>query len=110
MSIDKFPMGVDKRKLSVIYHNIQAAYITFVLSQDYDGISTYLQGFAENAHLRSIADLVVIDAINKFIPDDNRQYNYINDKLEEAVVSLFNEWYEDISCLRSKEVLKTKNR
>lgn len=91
VSIDKFPMGVDKRKLSVIYHNIKATYITFVLSQDYDGISTYLQGFAENAHLRSIADLVVIDAINKFIPDDNRQYNYINDKLEEAVVSLFNE-------------------
>lgn len=89
--LDKFPVGVDKKKLVLINHNIQTNYISFVLSQDNDGVALFAQGFAENAQAANIGRVVVIDAVEKFIEDIAKNYEYVAKEYEAAVVEMFNE-------------------
>lgn len=91
VTLEKFPIGVDKKSLSIVRQNIKASYISFVLAQDIDNVSAYLQGFAEIASMKKLGKVVVIDCNSKFIDDTTKEYEYINDNLEQGIVNMFEE-------------------
>ncbi len=90
-TLDKFPMGVDKKTLDLIEFNLSSNYISFVLADDVDKTLSYAQGMAEALTLKNLARTVVIDSTGQFIEDAEKNYTYINSDFENAVVDMFND-------------------
>lgn len=90
-SLNKVPIGVDKKKLDIIYHNVSDNYLSFVLGQDMEAVSPALQGIAEIVSHINSAKTVVIDAAKKFITDESSKYEFHNGEFENTVVDIFNE-------------------
>lgn len=90
-TLDKFPMGVDKKTLDIIEYNLASNYISFVLADEVDKTVPYVQGMAEALTLKSLANTVVFDAVGNFIEDLDKQYRYVGSNFEDAVVDMFND-------------------
>ncbi len=91
ITLDKLPIGVNKKKLSVINHNLRENYLSFILAQDTDSVAPVLQGIAELLADKIDANIVVVDAVNKFVEDNDRKYTYHNNSFNDVVVDIFNE-------------------
>lgn len=91
VSIDKLPIGINKRTLDCVYYNLRDNYVTFVLGQDMDDVSHVLQGFSEVLSERTDIKVVSIDAVNKYHEDAERTYEYHVNDLEAVIVGMFNE-------------------
>ena len=91
VTLDKFPVGINIKSLAPVYHNIMDSFFTFVISQDGEGVSHVLQGIAELMSQRIEAKVIALDAIDKFVYDSEKAYEYHNSNLESVIVDMFNE-------------------
>lgn len=104
VTLERFPVGINKVSLSLVYHNIAESYISLVLSQSVETVSPILQGMAEVISDRIDAQVVVIDSLNRFAEDVKKTFRLYDSNLEEVVVEIFND-----TVARHKE-FKAENR
>ena len=84
------PIGVEKDTLKTSYYDFNKYFATIILSQD-QSKNSFSQGLAEV--ISEVDDeVIVIDANNSFIKDDNKKYRYINksSNFENIAIELFN--------------------
>jgi len=89
-SIKRFPVGVNKYNLNLEYLDFASSFVTLVVAQNVDSTVRFAQGMAEMLTGNVGVHTVVLDADSLFESDANKEYQYINQDVEEAVVSLFN--------------------
>ena len=89
VTVDRIPIGIAKSKLSSEYLQLSSNFITMVAANDVDKTIPFLQGMAEMLSINAGVDTVVLDVNNLFISDEGRKYEYFNQNLEDAVISLF---------------------
>lgn len=91
ITLEEFPVGINKKNLKYIRHNFAQSYITLVLAQNMEQCTMTLAGIAEIMSERTDTDIKVIDALSSFETDDSVKYQYVNGNYEEAVVEMFND-------------------
>ncbi|GKU77583.1 type VII secretion protein EssC [Paenibacillus sp. L3-i20] len=84
------PIGVEKNSLQLANFSFNR-YISLVLSQNNEE-SSFIQGISEIIASYSESKLIVIDADGLFEPDEQKQYEYMQDEkqLDHMVLELFN--------------------
>ena len=89
ITLSRFPVGIETSKLNPEYLPFASNFITLVAASDVDKTIPFLQGMTEMLSVNVGVTTIVLDASSLFFPDENRQYEYFNQNLEDAVISLF---------------------
>ena len=88
--IKDVPVGIEKNTLKTKYQDFNSSFISLISAQSISE-NTFAQGLAE-VMSECNEEVIVIDAINSFVEDNNKKYRYINNSsdFESIAVELFN--------------------
>jgi S-DNA-T family DNA segregation ATPase FtsK/SpoIIIE len=86
---NKLPIGIEKNSLSTCYYDFGASYINLVLSQNNENASL-IQGIAEMIAAKGDWNLIVLDPESKFEQNEAKNYEYIENEMDKAVLDVFN--------------------
>ena len=89
-NIKRLPIGINKYNMNIEYLDLTARFITLLSAVDVNDTAYFVQGLAELLSSNVGMRTVVLDADSCFEPDANREYQYVNQDIEDAVVALFN--------------------
>lgn len=91
VSLEAFPVGVEKASLRMRKLNLQENVITVLTAQDAYSLGSPAQGIAETLTLLEEAEVSVWDGRGVFAADDEAAYHYAAGNFEEKTNALFDE-------------------
>ena len=89
VTLNRLPIGIDRSKLTTEHLQLTSNFITLVAASDVEKTIPFIQGIAELLSINAGINTIVLDAGNLFEQDDNKQYEYLNQDMENIVISLF---------------------
>lgn len=84
-------MGIERKNLTVEAVRLPDNFIFIAYSLDQEQITRFGQGLSETAALLKGVNITVLDPQKSFLPDSERQYQYIDTEFEEIVNETFHE-------------------
>lgn len=91
VSLEAFPVGVEKASLRIRRLNLQENIITILAAQDAYSLGSPAQGLAETLALLKDAAVSVWDGRGVFAADEDAAYSYADGNFEEKTADLFGE-------------------
>ncbi|MCM3585273.1 type VII secretion protein EssC [Mesobacillus maritimus] len=88
----RVPMGVEKETLATHYHDFYDEFVHLVTATTAEDCAPFMQGLAEVLSAKANGEVIVLDAEENFVFDEQRGYHYVTgaNLLEAKVVELFN--------------------